>query len=156
MARAGGAPWRAISAACVAAALIGAGAAGAQGPAAPPDGRQRVLVPVPARDKILLEMRHMLEAVAAIHQGLAEGSMPRVEQAARGAGLGTAAEVNPEIRRQLPQQFLTLGMQTHRKFDELAERVKGGGGREDALKGLAEVTANCVACHASYRLDETR
>ncbi len=115
-----------------------------------------MLLPGPGREKILLEMRHMLEAVAGIHQGLAEGSMPRVEQAARRAGLGAAAEVNPEIRKRLPEQFVILGMQTHRKFDELADRVKAGGGSGDVLKGLAEVTANCVACHASFRLDEAR
>jgi hypothetical protein len=47
----------------------------------------------------------------------------------RGAGRwrligGAANEVNPEIRPRLPEQFVSLGMQTHRKFDELADRGK--------------------------------
>jgi cytochrome c556 len=47
-------------------------------------------------------------------------------------------------------------MQTHRGFDELADRIKAGGTREDAIRALAGVTGNCVACHAVYRLDEAR
>lgn len=32
--------------------------------------------------------------------------------------------------------------------------VKAGGTAEEALKGLAGLTGNCVGCHAVYRLDK--
>ena len=40
--------------------------------------------------------------------------------------------------------------------DALADRMKARASRADVIKGLAELTGNRVACHASYRLDEKR
>jgi cytochrome c556 len=47
-------------------------------------------------------------------------------------------------------------MQTHRSFDRLADQLGTGASREAAVASLAELTSNCVACHAAYRLDEAR
>ena len=120
------------------------------------DTRQRLLLPAPARDKVLAEMRVMLESVNRILQALAAGDTEAVEKAARATGMASAADVNPQVKQELPQPFLALGMQTHKGFDTLADRMKARGSQEDAIKGLAELTANCVACHASYRIDEKR
>lgn len=57
---------------------------------------------------------------------------------------------------QLPPPFLQLGMQTHRAFDALADQLKAGASGQEALKAIAQRTGNCVACHATYRLDEAR
>jgi mono/diheme cytochrome c family protein len=64
--------------------------------------------------------------------------------------------MDPAMMRQLLPAFRELGLQTHRAFDDLADRIKAGGTRDDAIRGLAGVTGNCVACHALYRLDEAR
>ena len=55
-----------------------------------------------------------------------------------------------------PPPFLRLGMQTRRAFDALADQLKAGTSGEEALKALTGLTGNCVACHATYRLDEAR
>ena len=52
------------------------------------------------------------------------------------------------------QPFDGPSIQTHRAFDALADRMKAGGTREDAIRALTALTGNCVACHAVYRLDE--
>jgi hypothetical protein len=101
-------------------------------------------------------MRIMLESVSGIIQGLASDDLPAAEKAARASGMMEAADVDPQIRKLLPQQFLELGMQTHRGFDTLADQIKAGGSRDDTLRGLAKLTGNCLACHATYRLDEAR
>jgi hypothetical protein len=133
-----------------------AGAASAQPPSPPADARERVTLPAAAREKILAEMRHMLESVSAILQGLAAGDPGAIETAARASGMGMAGNMDPRVRSTLPAPLRELGMQTHRGFDALADRMKAGGTRDDAVRGLAQITQSCVACHAIYRLDEAR
>jgi cytochrome c556 len=133
-----------------------AGSASAQPPAPAPDARQRLALPPAARDMVLAEMRRMLESVNAILQGVVGGDQAAIESAARASGMAMAVDVDPRVMSALPAPFRELGMQTHRGFDALADRMKAGGTREDALRGLAQITNNCVACHAIYRLDEAR
>jgi hypothetical protein len=144
----------------VAAVLAGLGimlSLGGTGSGQPPgDSRRRLTLPAPARDKVLAEMRHMLESVNGILRGVAANDLDAVEKAARTAGTAMAVEMDPAMMQQLLPAFRELGLQTHRAFDELADRIKAGGTREDAIRGLAGVTGNCVACHALYRLDEAR
>jgi hypothetical protein len=126
-------------------------------PASPAaDARQRLALPAPARDMVLGEMRRMLESVNAILQGWVAGDPAAIEAAARASGMAMAVDVDPRLMSALPATFRELGMQTHRGFDALADRMKAGGTRDDALRGLAQVTNNCVACHAVYRLDDAR
>ena len=122
----------------------------------PTDARQRVVLTAAARDKILAEMRDMLGALHGVIRALSVGDLAAAEQAARGAGMGVAVDVRPEVRAQLPPPFLQLGMQTHRAFDALADQLKAGASGQEALKAITGLTSNCVACHAAYRLDEAR
>ena len=129
--------------------------------AAPPhesstDTRQRLVLAPTQRDMMLAEMRQMLGSVSGIIQSLATSDLPAAEKATRAAGMMHAADVDPQLQKLLPQQFLELAMQTHRGFDTLADQIKAGGSRDDTLRGLAKLTGNCVACHAVYRLDEVR
>jgi cytochrome c556 len=129
--------------------------------AAPPhesstDTRQRLIFAPTQRDMMLTEMRQMLGSVSGIVQGLAANDLPAAEKAARAAGMMHAADVDPQIQKLLPQQFLGLAMQTHMGFDKLADQIKAGSSRDDTLRGLATLTGNCMACHAMYRLDEAR
>ncbi|MBI2883163.1 MAG: hypothetical protein HYY11_04550 [Candidatus Methylomirabilis oxyfera] len=120
------------------------------------DTRQRLVLTHAQRDMMLTEMRLMLTSVSGIIQGLATGDLPAAEKAARASGIGKAVDVDPHIKTRLPQQFLELGMHTHRGFDMLADQIQAGGSQADILRELATLTGNCVACHAVYRLDEAR
>jgi hypothetical protein len=135
--------------------LVGGGA-GAQPRAAAPDTRQRIVVPAPARDQVLAEMRLMLESIHAVLRSVVAGDLAGAEQAARAAGTVVATELDPRIMRELPPAFRELGLQTHRGFDALADRLRAGGGRDEAIQALAGLTGQCVACHATWRLDEAR
>lgn len=131
------------------------GDAGAQPPGAAVDMRHRLTAPGPARDMVLAEMRRMLESVNAILHAVQANDLAAIERAARASGMAMAADVDPRLRERLPPPFLQLGMATHRGFDELADAVKAGGTREQALAALGRITSNCVACHAVYRLEES-
>lgn len=120
------------------------------------DIRQRVVLATVQRDQILTEMRLMLRSLSGIVHGLATNDLSAAEKAARASGMADAADVDPQIKQRLPRQFLELGMQTHRGFDKLADQIQAGASRDDTIRGLAELTGNCVTCHATYRLDEAR
>ena len=75
----------------------------------------------------------------------------------KAAGTSAAATaVDPRLQEKLSPQFLQLRMKTHQRFAQLAAAAKSGATRDDALKRLAAITGYCVACHAAYRLEETR
>jgi hypothetical protein len=120
------------------------------------DTRQRLALPAAARDKVLAEMRLMLESIHGILRGVEARDPAAIEAAARPSGLAMAADMDPAMVQRLPAAFRELGMRTHRGFDELAERMRAGGTPDDAVRALGVITGNCVACHAVYRLDEAR
>jgi cytochrome c556 len=62
-----------------------------------------------------------------------------------------AMAVDPTLEQKLPQQFLEVGMATHKKFDQLADLAGTRAPAEQVIRSLAEVTTSCVACHAMYR-----
>jgi hypothetical protein len=66
----------------------------------------------------------MLGALHGILRARSTGDLTAAEQAARGAGMGVAVDVRPEVRAQPPPPFLQLGMQTHRAFDTLADQLR--------------------------------
>lgn len=116
-----------------------------------PDRRQVVALPPAGQERVLGEMRAMLESVDAIVRALGTDDLAAAERAARAAGMGAAVDMDPAMQQRLPPAFLALGMQTHRAFDRLADELKAGPTTAEALRGLAGVTANCVACHAAWR-----
>lgn len=120
----------------------------------PTDTRERVRLTPAERDAILLEMRTMLESLSGIMQGLVARDLVMAEKAARMAGVVIA--VDPSLEKKLPPEFVQLGMRTHKRFDALADAIKTGTTGDAVLKRLAAITASCVTCHATYRLDETR
>lgn len=127
----------------------GAGAAGAQGA----DRRQPVVVPEAARQTVLSEMRQMLEALNGVLAASAPFDRAAVREAALSGGTRIAVDMDPAMAERLPDAFVQLGGSTHRDFDALAEAVGAGASRDTVLSRLAALTAKCVSCHASYRLE---
>jgi hypothetical protein len=114
------------------------------------DARHAVHLELVERDALMTEMRIMLRSMNRILHGLAAGDSAMVESAARASGI--AGALSPQLQEKLPAHFVQLDAKTHRRFDDLA-RV---GGRSDkALLGLAMLTAYCVSCHDTYRVEET-
>lgn len=119
------------------------------------DGRTEILLAPAERDLILGEMRQLLKAVHGVIAGMAEQDEPadreRVEQIARAAGTGMAADVNPAIMAKLPLPFKQMGMSIHRDMDALADAVAHKETPQQILQRLSSMTARCTTCHDLYR-----
>ena len=118
------------------------------------DDRKRIVLPVPARNMVLAEMRMLLESISGVVAALSEGDTAAAAQAARAAGMAAAVDIDPAVRELLPAAFVELGMATHRGFDALADKLEQPVEQETALADLGTLMQNCNACHATYRAVE--
>ncbi|MDO9116824.1 MAG: hypothetical protein Q7U39_02605 [Nitrospira sp.] len=117
------------------------------------DGRMEIRLASGERDLILGEMRQLLKAVHGVVTGLStpDGDMKAVEQAARAAGMGMAADVDPAIMVKLPLPFKQMGMSIHRDMDALADAIAQKETPQQILQRLSSMTARCTTCHDLYR-----
>lgn len=126
-------------------------------PAAAAHARQPVALPAPMQEHMLANMRDHLAALAEIQAALAAGDSDQAAQIAeRRIGMSSlerhgAAHMAPYM----PKGMQDIGTTMHRaasRFAQTAREAAVEGGAPRALGALAEVTRQCVACHASYRL----
>jgi len=117
------------------------------------DGREAIVLAPAERDMVLEEMREFLVSVQAITEGIGNGDMAAVVEAARAVGASTQRAVPGSLVRKLPLEFKQMGFDTHSKFDQLALDAEQLGDAEYALGQLSELLQNCTACHAMYRFE---
>ena len=125
------------------------------------DGRMQIILAPTERDLILGEMRMLLKAVHGVVTGLAgqedqETDRTQIEQAARSAGMGMAADVNPALMAKLPLPFKQMGMSIHKDMDALADAVVQKETPQQILQRLSSMTARCTTCHDLYRFSAER
>ena len=124
------------------------------------DGRTAIVLAPGERDLILGEMRLLLKAVHGVVTGLAsqdqEANRAQIEQAARSAGMGMAADVNPTLMAKLPLPFKQMGMSIHKDMDALADAVVQKEPPQQILQRLSSMTGRCTACHDLYRFSAER
>ena len=124
------------------------------------DGRMQIVLAPTERDLILGEMRMLLKAVHTVVTGLAsqdqEANRAQIEQAARSAGMGMAADVNPTLMAKLPLPFKQMGMSIHKDMDALADAVVQKEPPQQILQRLSSMTGRCTACHDLYRFSAER
>ena len=87
------------------------------------DGRMKVYLSAEERDFVLGEMRGMLEGVKDITIALANGDNGNVTTVATANGMASVGGVNPVLMAKLPVNFMSLGKNTHEKFDLIAAAV---------------------------------
>jgi cytochrome c556 len=80
-----------------------------------------------------------------------EPDRTQIEQAARSAGMGMAADVNPALMAKLPLPFKQMGMSIHRDMDALADGIVRTETPQQILQRLSIMTARCTTCHDLYR-----
>jgi hypothetical protein len=124
------------------------------------DGRMQIVLAPTERDLILGEMRMLLKAIHGVVTGLAsqdqEADRTQIEQAARSAGMGMAADVTPALMAKLPLPFKQMGMSIHKDMDALADAVVQKETPQQILQRLSSMTARCTACHDLYRFSVER
>jgi hypothetical protein len=113
--------------------------------------------PAPLVEHTLANMRDHLQTLQEIQFHLAMGHTDVAAKIAEerlgmsSLGLHGAAEVS----RYMPQGMQDAGTAMHRaasRFAMTAEEAGVTGDLKPVFAGLAEVTAQCVGCHAGYRL----
>ncbi len=70
----------------------------------------------------------MLESVQAILQGVQQQDMTQVVEAARRVGAAAQQGMPGTLMGKLPLEFKQLGLDTHRRFDQLAMNAEDLGG----------------------------
>jgi hypothetical protein len=121
------------------------------------DARIPVRFPEPMRSHTLANMRDHLLALQEIQEALAAGQFERAASVAE-ARLGlTSLTLHGahEVAGFMPDGMQAIGSEMHRaasRFALLAGEAAATGELKPALAALGRVTAQCVACHAGYRL----
>ncbi len=121
--------------------------------AASDDGRTAIILEQGERDLVLAEMRGFLESIQTISEGLVEGDMKSVAEAARKVGMVNAAAVPVTLMAKLPLEFKTLGLATHKAFDALSLEATDMGDSKTIMTQMAGLLNNCTTCHSIYRLE---
>lgn len=120
------------------------------------DNRTAIHLTPAERQLVLTEMRALLTSVNGILSGLADKDYESAAKAADAVGMGLVASLENQektILLKLPVEFKKLGFGTHEKFDAIAVKIRNKQEIHSLLKEMDELTRNCVACHASYKIE---
>ena len=121
------------------------------------DGRQAVRFPKTLREHTLANMRDHLLALQQIQEALAKQEFDKAgDIAEQRLGMSSLAlHEAHEVANYMPRGMQDAGTAMHRDASRFAVAAKDAGATGDvkpALAALASVTAQCVACHAGYRV----
>jgi cytochrome c556 len=124
-----------------------------------PDARQAVRFPPMLYDHTLANMRDHLSTLQAIQAALAKADYDAASHLAEERlGLTSLpAHGAHEVAPYMPQPMQEMGTAMHRaasRFAVEASNASATGDVKPALAALSTVTAQCVACHAAYRLEK--
>jgi hypothetical protein len=119
--------------------------------------RELVELPAPMREHMLANMRDHLLALHEIQEALAHNQEDKAAKIAeQRLGLTSLkAHGAHELAKFMPEGMRAIGSEMHRSASRFVIEAQNAGVTDDlrpALEALAKVTAQCVACHAGYRL----
>jgi hypothetical protein len=123
----------------------------------PSDSRIEVEFPAALREHTLANMRDHLLTLQEIQAALAAGKFDQAgEISEQRLGMSSLATHDAhEVAKYMPQGMQDAGSAMHRSASRFALSAQNASATQEvkpALAALAEITAHCVACHASYRL----
>lgn len=121
------------------------------------DTRQAVEMPAPMREHLLANMRDHLAAMGEIQAALAAGKFEQAADIAENRIGMSSLESHgaSHMAPYMPKGMQDIGTTMHRtasRFARTAQEAQVKGGVPLALNALAGLTQQCVACHASFRL----
>ena len=116
------------------------------------DGRIKVYLSAGERDFVLGEMRGMLEGIRDITLSLANGEREKARAIAVANGMASVGGVNLLLMAKLPVSFMSLGKDTHQKFDAIASALANQESPQNIQLRIGTLMNNCVSCHSTYSL----
>ncbi len=120
------------------------------------DGRISVLLNKDERNLVLGEMRAFLVSLQGVSQAITENNMEKVAELAHKAGMAAEADTPGSLLQKIPLGMKKLGFGTREKFDEIAETARTSKDAAKARNQLDALMNNCIACHLTYRLPESK
>lgn len=116
--------------------------------------RQTVQVTAVEHAHLLTEMNAFMRAIHDIQTALAAKDMELVAQIATTMGpkKGGHDAVGKAVHDKLPPDWFALAKPTHQNFLAIAKAAQQPASVEAVLGAVAKTTAQCVSCHATYRL----
>ncbi len=122
-----------------------------------PDTRELVKYPAKMREHTLAGMRDHLKAIQEIQAALSRDQFDAAaEVAEQRLGMSSLGRHGAaESSKVMPAGMAAIGTQMHRaasQFAVVARDASATGDLKATLKALSHVTAQCVACHAAYKL----
>jgi len=117
------------------------------------DGREMVEMPAMMQQHMLANMRDHLAALNDINRAIAEGDLDRAaEVAEQRLGMSSLDDHGASRMGQvIPAEMAAIGTEMHRAASRLARKLEEGDASV-VWSDVAAVTAQCVACHAGYRI----
>lgn len=121
------------------------------------DPRTLVAMPEMLRTHMLSNMREHLLTLGEIQQALARGDFDHAaDLAEQNIGLSsTVSHHADKLAPYMPPEMRQIGLAMHKKasqFALIAQESSADGNLTRALNALGEVTVQCAACHAAYRV----
>ncbi len=121
------------------------------------DGRQLVKMPAPMQEHMLANMRDHLAAIGEIQAALASGKFGQAAEVAENRiGMSSLdAHGGSHMAPYMPKSMQDIGTAMHRSASRFARTTQEAAVTNDlprALGALADLTQQCTACHASYRI----
>lgn len=121
------------------------------------DTRQFVRFPDELREHTLANMRDHLLALQEIQEALARKQEDKAARVAEERLGLTSLELHGahEVAKYMPPGMQDIGSEMHRSASRFAIEAQNAGVTSElrpALEALSKVTAQCVGCHAGYRL----
>ncbi|MGZ8394996.1 MAG: hypothetical protein ACXW34_04610 [Nitrospira sp.] len=121
-------------------------------PQAHGDTRQVVVLAPSEAATMLTGMRNYLETIQGIVAALAENDTMGSSDIAAKSGARMLESVPPTTGLKVPLGFTMMSLDTHDKFDKLADKMRRGTSRTEVLSDLRNIMSNCISCHDSYRM----
>lgn len=118
-----------------------------------PETRQAIVLTADERAIVLAEMRGFMESVQGSLAAIAANDAKALAEAAQKSGMRVMAHLPMETRAKFPQGLMMMGRATHMGFDALAKDAGSGTVPADSIARLAEISGQCVACHATFRFE---
>jgi len=117
------------------------------------DGRTAVIISKSERTKILGDMRKFLEHVQTMVEAIGDQDIETFSTAASGVGFIQEKAPPATLVAKLPLEFKTMGLNTHKAFDELAKLADETKDFQLVAKELSIIMTNCTYCHQTFRLE---
>jgi hypothetical protein len=121
-------------------------------PRAHGDSRDPVVLNPSEAETMRTGMRIYLETIQGIVAALAENDTMGSADMAANSGARMLEGVPFTTSLKVPLGFTTMSLDTHDKFDKLADKMRRGTSRTEVLGDLRNIMSNCISCHASYRI----